>query len=401
MADARRRGRRRAGGGLFRTVFSALAGMFILALISICAGYGYVYWSFTTPGPVPGEIAGSFPGASPPGASPPGASPPGAALPATVSPGTIVTVERGASVARIAAGLQQAGVIRHDWMFARAARLVGLSGQLKAGEYEIPAGASMTEIWRLLESGRARLFAITIPEGHTSAMVVAVLADSNILTGPLPPTPDEGVLLPETYMVTRGETRAEVLNRMMQAQRDLMASLWPQRAADLPFDTIEQAVTLASIVEKETGVAAERPRVAAVFVNRLRQGMRLQSDPTIIYGVCKCQKLLDAQGNPRGIRRSEIDAQTPYNTYQIDGLPPTPIANPGRAALAAVLNPPRTDELFFVADGTGGHVFSRTYAEHDAAVARWRDIERQRAAQTAPSAAEPEPGVTPAPRGQP
>jgi UPF0755 protein len=387
VADARRRGKRRAGGGLFRTVFSALAELSILTLFCLCAAYGYVSWSFSTPGPISGAI--------------PAGAAPGAALPATPRPGTIVTIERGASLARIAAGLQQAGVIRHDWLFARAAPLVGLSGQLKAGEYEIPAGASMTEIWRLLESGKARLFAITIPEGHTSAMAVAVLADSSILSGPVPPTPDEGALLPETYMVTRGESRAEVLGRMMQAQRDLMASLWPQRAADLPFDTIAQAVTLASIVEKETGVAAERPRVAAVFVNRLRQGMRLQSDPTIIYGVCKCQKLLDAQGNPRGIRRSEIDAKTPYNTYQIDGLPPTPIANPGRAALAAVLNPPKTDELFFVADGTGGHVFSRSYAEHDAAVARWRDIERQRVAQTPAPSIDPGLGVPPPSRGRP
>jgi UPF0755 protein len=186
--------------------------------------------------------------------------------------------------------------------------------------------------------------------------------------------PAEGSLLPETYSYSRGEARDEIITRMQAAHRAALDELWAGRAKDLPFATPEEAVILASIVEKETGLADERPRVAAVFVNRLRRGMRLQSDPTVIYGV--------SGGEPlgRGLRASELRGETPYNTYVIRGLPPTPIANPGKAALAAVLNPPQTDELYFVADGTGGHAFAKTLAEHSRNVARWRQIER---AQTA------------------
>src|SRR5690606_18966200 len=192
--------------------------------------------------------------------------------------------------------------------------------------------------------------------------------------------PPEGSVLPETYQIERGDDRAAVLKRMMDAQEALLAQLWAKRHPGLPFDTPEEAVTLASIVEKETGVAAERPRVAAVFVNRLRRGMRLESDPTIIYGLTRGRPL------GRGIRASELAAATPYNTYLIDGLPPTPIANPGRASLAAVLDPPKTDELFFVADGTGGHVFAKTYEEHLRNVAKWRALEKAKAAEAAASA---------------
>lgn len=348
MAGRRTRGKGRSGGGGF---FGALVGLCLLGLVGVGLGWGYLYWSFSAPGPTAGREGP-----------------------------VVVVAEKGAPVMRIAAELEAAGVIRNAQIFARGARFVGLSGELKAGEYEIPAGASMADIWTLFESGKSRLFPITIPEGYTSAMAVQVLADSEILSGPVPPVPNEGTILPETYMVSRGASRADVLAQMIQAHDEAMAQLWPTRAPDLPFTSMAEAVTLASIVEKETGIAEERPRVAAVFVNRMRLGMRLQSDPTIIYGLCKCPKLLDAQGNPRGIRQSEIDARNSYNTYQIDGLPPTPIANPGKASIAAVLNPPKTDELFFVADGTGGHQFSKSYAEHNAAVARWREIERQRAA---------------------
>jgi len=197
---------------------------------------------------------------------------------------------------------------------------------------------------------------------------------TEVLTGDITRLPPEGRLLPETYLVDRGTSRQAVIDRMEAAQDALIADLWPNRADDLPFDTPEEAIILASVVEKETGIAHERPLVAAVFVNRMRRGMRLQSDPTIIYGL--------TQGEPlgRGIRRSELDSTSnPYNTYQIDGLPPTPIANPGREAIAAVLNPPDSAYLFFVADGTGGHAFSETYAEHNRHVARWRRIERERA----------------------
>jgi UPF0755 protein len=221
---------------------------------------------------------------------------------------------------------------------------------------------------------------VTVPEGRTSAQVAAILAASPVLEGPVT-APEEGTVLPETYDVHRGEQRAAVLKRMTDAQTRLRAELWAGRQAGLPVDSWEEAVNLASIVEKETGVASERPRVAAVFVNRLNRGMKLESDPTIIYGLSRGEPLLDAQGRRRGLRRSELQRPNPYSTYQIAGLPPTPIANPGRASIAAVLNPPKTDELFFVADGTGGHVFAKTFPEHLANVAKWRAVERQRAAQ--------------------
>jgi len=208
---------------------------------------------------------------------------------------------------------------------------------------------------------------LTVPEGFTSEMAVELLAAEPALSGPVA-APPEGSILPETYDFHRGESRAEVLARMRDAQSKLLAELWAGRAADPPFDTPQEAVTLASIVEKETAVPGERPRIAAAFVNRLKKGIRLESDPTIVYGVSKGRAL------GREIRLSELRGETPYNTYVIDGLPPTPIANPGRAALEAVLNPPDTDELFFVADGTGGHVFASTYGEHQRNVARWRQI---------------------------
>jgi len=220
---------------------------------------------------------------------------------------------------------------------------------------------------------------ITIPEGMTSQAVADLLASSPILTG-VAPAPPEGAVLPETYQVERGEDRAAVLQRMMDERDSLVARLWAQRQPDLPFADPEEAVILASVVEKETGVASERPRVAAVFVNRLRKGMRLESDPTIIYGL--------TGGKPlgRGLKLSEITAPTPYNTYVIDGLPPTPIANPGREALAAVMDPPKTDDLFFVADGSGGHAFSSTYEQHLKNVQRWRGVEKAKAAASAPAA---------------
>jgi UPF0755 protein len=220
---------------------------------------------------------------------------------------------------------------------------------------------------------------VTVPEGVTSAHAVAILARHPVLTGSAP-VPPEGALLPETYDVQRGDDRAAVLNRMMEARDKVLVDLWANRQAGLPISTPEEAVILASIVEKETGIAAERPQVAAVFVNRLRRGMRLESDPTIIYGLSKGEPLLDAAGRRRGLRRSELERPNPYSTYQIDGLPPTAIANPGVDSLRAVLNPPATADLFFVADGSGGHVFARTFDEHLRNVARWRQVERARAA---------------------
>ncbi len=230
----------------------------------------------------------------------------------------------------------------------------------------------MKSIIDQLIAHRVLLHPVSAPEGLTSAMILRRLAEEPILSGPLPDVePAEGVLLPDTYMVARGQKRTDVVERMISAQQKLLADLWPRRQAGLPFDTPEQAVILASIVEKETGIETERPQVAAVFVNRLKRGMRLESDPTIIYGL--------THGEPlgHGLRRSELDQPNAWNTYQIDGLPPTPICNPGRAAIEAVLNPPVSDALYFVAKGSDGHsAFASTYAEHMKNVANLRSYER-------------------------
>ena len=289
--------------------------------------------------------------------------------PAAKTPVTDVWLKRGAGVTGVADELAAAGVIRSKPLFVVAAKLGG--GSLKAGEYEFPSGASMARILADIRAGRVVRHLLTVPEGWTSEMAADAVARDIVLTGVAAP-PAEGALLPETYEVRRGENRATVLKRMTDAQDKLLDKLWPQRQAGLPFATRMEAVTLASIVEKETALPAERPRIAAVYINRLRAGMRLESDPTTIYGI--------SGGRPlgRGITRSELAAKTPYNTYQMTGLPPTPIANPGRAAIEAVLNPPKTTELFFVANGQGGHVFASSFAEHQKNVARWRELERQR-----------------------
>src|SRR5690606_35865774 len=257
-------------------------------------------------------------------------------------------------------------------MFRAAVTLTGSDRSLRAGEYRIESRASLRAVVRKLTSGEVVRHFVTLPEGRSSAQAVDILDANQVLTGEVE-VPPEGSLWPETYEVTRGETRASVIARMRAARDEAVAELWATRAPNLPVSTPEEAVILASIVEKETGMDGERGLVAGVSVNRLRQGMRLESDPTIVYGV--------NGGRPlgRGIRLSELQRPTPYNTYLIPGLPPTPIANPGRQALEAVLNPPDTDYLFFVADGTGGHAFARTFDEHLANVARWRGIEREQA----------------------
>jgi UPF0755 protein len=284
-----------------------------------------------------------------------------------------VTLPRGSGLIAIASQLEREGLIADARIFRLMVTVDGGDRDLKAGEFAIPEGASMAQIYEILREGDTIQYPITVAEGLTSAMIVRIVEASPVLTGEIEAVPPEGSLLPETYLVDRGTSRQAVLDRMAAAQDALLEALWPERAESLPFDTPEEAITIASIVEKETGVAEERPLVAAVFVNRMRRGMMLQSDPTIIYGV--------SQGEPlgRGIYRSELDDETnPYNTYQFVGLPPTPIANPGAAAIRAVLNPPQSEYLFFVADGTGGHAFSETYAEHNRNVRAWRSIERQR-----------------------
>ncbi len=310
------------------------------------AGFAFLVWrTFTAPGPAAVEGAEA----------------------------TIVVIDRGMGVSAIGRRLSEAGVITNVAVFRAGVMVLGRGSELQAGEFSIPSGASMEEIVTLLADGQPVSFLVTIPEGKTSRMAVAILNEDTILSGEIAEVPAEGTLLPETYHFQRGTTRAEMIARMTADRDALLAELWANRAPDLPFDTVEEAVILASIVEKETGLASERPRIAGLFVNRMRIGMRLQSDPTIIYGLTGGEPL------GRGIRRSELDRETPYNTYLIDGLPPTPICNPGRDSLAAVLNPMQTDELYFVADGTGGHAFARTLEEHNRNVAHWREIERRNA----------------------
>lgn len=287
----------------------------------------------------------------------------------------VVMLEQGMGVRAIANRLEREGVVSNANVFLAGVRLHRAERSLKAGEYEIPARASMASIMGILREGRSILHRLTIPEGLTSEQAMLLVEAHPVLTGEMPETPAEGALLPETYSFTRGTTRKEIVADMQAAATRVMDELWDGRAKDLPFKTREEAIILASIVEKETGVASERPRVAAVFVNRLKVPMRLQSDPTIIYGLVGGKGAL---GRP--IRRSELDRVTAYNTYHIDGLPPTPICNPGRASIEAVLNPPETDEYYFVADGTGGHAFSRTLSEHQARVREWREIERRQGA---------------------
>jgi UPF0755 protein len=296
-------------------------------------------------------------------------------------------VERGASVTSIGRGLQHAGVVRDARLFRLAQFMYARAKTPQAGEYEFPAHASLRDVVIMMAEGRALQHPITFPEGVTIAAAMRLIEQSDVLTGPMPDAPPEGSLLPETYHVQRGMTRAALVQQMRDAHDRLVAQIWASRDPGIPVATPDQLVTLASIVERETGVAAERAQVAAVFSNRLRAPMRLESDPTIIYGVCKqfparCRdgRLVDANGEPRVIRQSEINLDTGYNTYRIDGLPPTPICNPGRDALMAVAHPAASNALYFVANGSGGHAFASSLAEHQANVARWRVIERERLA---------------------
>ncbi len=298
-----------------------------------------------------------------------------------------VLIKPNTGVNEIALLLERNRLISDANIFRIGVRAYGNESALKAGEYEVKAGASMREIMELLKSGKSVLYSLTLPEGLTVEQAFARIATNEALTGEMPAEmPPEGALIADTQRVTRGTSRKEVISKMIAEQQELVETIWARRSPDLPLKDINEFVTLASIVEKETGIADERSRVAAVFINRLKKGMRLQSDPTIVYGI------YGGKGKPadKPITRSDIDKPTPYNTYAINGLPPTPIANPGRAALEAVANPSKTDDLYFVADGTGGHVFAATLEEHNENVARWRAIEKKQAEEAAKAAAEAE-----------
>ena len=291
----------------------------------------------------------------------------------------IVNIPRTAGTGDIADILQREGVINvNRWAFLGSVVAMKARSDLKAGEYQFQKQASLRGVIETLVSGKVVQHSLTIAEGLTSEQIVARLLENDVLSGQVKEIPREGTLLPETYRFERGTTREQVIQRMHQQQRRLLTEIWERRSQDVPIRSVEQLVTLASIVEKETGRPDERTRVAAVFSNRLQKKMKLQSDPTIIYGLVGGKGTL---GRP--IKRSEIQQPTPYNTYVIDGLPPGPIANPGRASLEATANPARTRELYFVADGTGGHTFTENYGEHQKSVAKLRTIEKQQAVDTA------------------
>ena len=309
-----------------------------------------------------------------------------------------VVIPKGEGRIAIAERLEREGVITNRWTFVGGYLLQGFlggrkTGELKAGEYEIKEHASMRDVIDTLAEGKSILYKTTLPEGLTSEQIVERLKAEPDLSGEITSVPSEGTLLPDTYYFSKGASRNEILDRMRDGMQKTMAALWQQRDPDIPIRSMEELVTFASIVEKETGRPDERNRVAAVFYNRLRKGMRLQSDPTIIYGIVGGQGALG-----RGITKADIETKSPYNTYQINGLPPGPICNPGKPALLAALHPAKTSDLYFVADGTGGHTFTGTLKDHNNAVQKWRQVEKAKAKQD--STEDPDDDATPIPNAK-
>ncbi len=285
---------------------------------------------------------------------------------------TTVVIPKGSGVKQVAAILADAGVIRNKRVFRFLATIYRTDRLLKAGEYAIPPAASIRAVMSILISGNTVVHQVTVPEGLTSAEVLKILNGAFGLLEPVTTVPPEGSLLPETYSYTYGDTVAEMIERMSKAMDQEVATLWAGRAEGLPFHSPDEAVILASLVEKETAVPAERSRIAAVFINRLKKMMRLQSDPTVVYAISPDGPL----GRP--LTRQDLEIASPYNTYQVYGLPPGPIANPGKDALYAALHPLATNELYFVADGTGGHTFASTLDEHNKNVRKWRRLRQAR-----------------------
>jgi UPF0755 protein len=319
--------------GFFSFVFTAAVVVTVLV-------FGWGYKLFTEPGPRRQEI--------------------------------VLLLPKGSGVAGIAGRLQRAGLITDQRVFRLGVRWTGSARRLKAGEYSFAAASSMRQIVALLVSGKTVVRRFTVAEGLTSAQIHTLLEGVEGLSGKITEPGGEGTLLPETYHFAHGDARQGMLKRMQTGMKEALAELWPRREKALPLSVPGDAVILASIIEKETGVAGERPRIAGVFINRLRLGMRLQSDPTVVYALT-----LGSGPLGRPLKRADLAIDSPYNTYRNKGLPPTPIANPGREALAAVLQPARTKDLYFVADGSGGHVFATTYAAHQKNVQRWRRFKKQ------------------------
>jgi UPF0755 protein len=285
-----------------------------------------------------------------------------------------VIIQRGSGVDEIADQLAREGVIGNSYAFRIVTRIEGMSSRLKAGEFAFPAGASQRAVAEQIAAGRTVVRRLTIPEGLTTFQILALIRNAQGMDGDIGSTPQEGELFPDTYDYRWGDSRERFVQRLRRTMTETLNEVWNSRARELPLRGPNDAVILASIVERETALAAERPRVAAVYLNRLRRGMKLEADPTVIYGITQGRGTLD-----RPLSRADLQQRTQWNTYVVEGLPPTPIANPGRAALQAVLRPAQSDELFFVADGNGGHLFARTLQEHNANVARLRELERQRA----------------------
>jgi UPF0755 protein len=336
-------------------VLGWLVGLGVLAAIAAAVTGSWLYANYTAPGPLAEAV--------------------------------IVDVPKSLDRMQIAQLLHDKGVVSEPMTMGVAAIAQGLRGaSMKAGEYEFPAGSSMADVFNIMASGRVVTYKLTVPEGWTSEMAVNRMREQEPMAGEISAVPPEGAVIANTYLYARGKDRQQLLDEMVAAQTKLVDEVWSRRPADSIIKTKEELVTLASIVEKETAKPEERPRVAAVFLNRLKAGMRLQSDPTIIYGIAGGKGKLD-----RAISQSDIDTETPYNTYRINGLPPGPIATPGKDALEAVIAPAAVNDLYFVADGTGGHVFAATLEEHNANVKKWRAIE---AGQTPPP--QPETAAAPA-----
>ncbi|PHS79078.1 MAG: aminodeoxychorismate lyase [Rhodospirillaceae bacterium] len=284
---------------------------------------------------------------------------------------TRVLIHAGSGLKSIAAVLQAQGVISNATQFGLWARLTGQHTKLQAGEFEIPAGASINDILTVLEHGETVVHKLTLAEGLTVTEMLIMIQDAKGLTGSVTNIPDDGMMLPETYHYSWGDDREVLVSRMVNAMSDLIVAQWQMRPKNFILETPEQLLTLASIVEKETGIASERPQVAAVFLNRLKKGMRLQSDPTVVFAITNGSGALG-----RALTRQDLKTQSDYNTYRVKGLPPGPIANPGRDSILAVMNPADIKALYFVADGTGGHVFAKTLKQHNRNVRNWRRFKR-------------------------